>query len=127
MSGWLILALVVLVLIALAVGGAIAQRRRMEATSGGFAARLEHANEDLAAAHANDKGWDPDVLADAARSALQERHPGSTVEELTLIQVVDRPGIQDDEAHYRARVGGREAMVTMLRHDGDWIAQPIDG
>lgn len=128
MSGWLIIGLALLVLVGLAVGGAIAQRRRMEASRSGFESHLDRANVDLASAHAEDKGWDPGTLERAARGALDAQHPELTVTALTLVQVVDRPGMEDDEARYRARVDGRgDLLVTMLRHDGGWVAQRIEG
>jgi len=127
-SGWLIVGLGLLLLIALAVGGAIAQRRRMEADQGGFETHLDRANVDLASAHAEDKGWDPATLEQAVRSALHDQDPAVTVSALTLVQVVDRPGMEDDEARYRARVEGHgELLVTMLRRDGGWVAQRIEG
>ena len=128
MSGWLIIGLVLLVLLALAIGGAIAQKRRMEANRAGFEQHLDRANLDLASAHAEDKGWDPETLERAVRSALAGQHPELAVTALTLVQVVDRPGMEDDEARYRARVEGRgELLVTMSRHDGGWVAQRIEG
>lgn len=128
MSGELIIGLVLLVVVALAVGGAIAQKRRMEADRAGFGSHLDQANLDLASAHAEDKGWDPETLEAAALAALDARHPGAKVSALTLAQVVDRPGMEDDEARYRARVDGHgELLVTMLRRDGGWVAQRFEG
>lgn len=128
MPGWLIIALVLLVLVALAVGGAIAQRRRMEATRAGFESHLDRANVDLASAHAADKGWDPEALERAVRDALAAERPELTVTALTLVQVVDRPGMEDDEARYRVQARDHgELLVTMLRHGGGWVAQRIEG
>ena len=127
MSGWLILGIVVAVLVLLAVGGAIAARRRLEATSAGFTDHLERANVDLATAHAADRGWHPESLERAAAAALREHQPDARVESLTLIEVVDRPGVDEDVARYRARVaGGTELLITMVRHDGNWAAERIE-
>ena len=128
MSGATILIIVVAVLVLLAVGGAIAARRRLEASSAGFTDHLDHANVELASAHAADRGWDPDALERAAAAGLREQHPEVEVESLTLVEVVDRPGVDEDVARYRARVsGGTELLITMVRHGGRWAAERIEG
>jgi hypothetical protein len=101
--------------VALAVGGALAQRRRLEATEGRFEANLERVNDDLAAAHAQDKGWDPDRLDTAARRGVgaARQRPG----EPKLVAVVDRPGTEDDKAIFE--VGSRR--LTLGRHGDDWV------
>ena len=127
MSAWMIIGLVLLILVALAVGGAIAQRRRMEETRAGFESHLDRANLDLASAHAEDKGWDPQALEQAVRAALAAERPDLTVTALTLVQVVDRPGIGDDEARYRVSAQDRgELLVTMVRRGDGWMAQRIE-
>ena len=127
MSGWVILAVVVSILVLLAVGGAIAARRRMEASSAGFTDHLDRANVDLATAHAADRGWDPEALEHAAGAALRDRHPALGEVELTLVEVVDRPGIEEDVARYRAQApDGSEVLVTMVRRGGTWAAERIE-
>jgi hypothetical protein len=127
MSGWTVLAIVIAVLVVLAMGGAIAARRRLEASRAGFADHLERANVDLATAHATDRGWDPENLERAAAQALRERHPEREVLSLTLVEVVDRPGFEEDVARYRARVAdGTEMLVTMVRRGGGWAAERIE-
>ena len=128
MSPWTVLAIVLLILALLAVGGAIAARRRMEATRQGFADHLDQANVDLATAHAADRGWDPATLEREARESVAARHPEVQLASLTLVEVVDRPGVDQDMARYRARdVAGRELIVTMVRHGGSWAAERIEG
>jgi hypothetical protein len=127
-SGWQILLIVVIVLVLLAVGGAIAQRRRLEATGDRFAAHLDDSNVGLAAAHAEDRGWEPRALEEAARAAIAERRGGAQVSDLTLIQVVDPPGTRDDRAVFRAHMpDGMELLLTMARSDGDWYAEQLQG
>ena len=128
MSGWTVLAIIIAVLIVLAVGGAIAARRRLEASSAGFTDHLDSANVDLATAHAADRGWEPASLARAASDALRERHPEFEAASLTLVEVVDRPGIDEDVARYRARADdGTELLITMVRHGGRWAAERFEG
>ena len=103
MPTWLIVLLLVaaalVVLLALGGGLAVSRRRRRETPA--FEARLEEANRALAEAHAKDKGWEPGALHEAAQRAFAGERPGSTVREMTLVQVVDRPGIEEDEAVFR--------------------------
>lgn len=128
MSGWEIFGIVLLVLVGLAVGGAIAQRRRLEATGDRFAAHLDDANVGLAAAHAQDRGWEPRRLEDAARAAIAEQRRDAQVSDLTLVQVVDPPGTQEDRAVFRAQLAdGLELLLTMARRDGEWYAERLEG
>jgi hypothetical protein len=116
--------LIVLALILiLAVGGAIARKRQLEATEPRFQDHLEQVNHDLAAARASDRGWDPERLEAAARAAFTTAHPGTTVEAVDLIQVEDRPGTDEDKAVYRVRGGGTEATVRLGRTGDDWIPE----
>ncbi len=127
MSGWVVLAIVIAIIVVLAVGGAVAARRRLEASSAGFHDHLQRANVDLATAHAADRGWDPEALERAAGTALRERHPELDVAELTLVEVVDRPGIDEDVARYQAQTpAGGEVLVTMVRRGGTWAAERIE-
>jgi hypothetical protein len=105
------------------VGGAIAQRRRLAATETAFHQRIEQADRDLAAAHAQDKGWDRERLEAAARRVFAEQHPGHGIDELALTQVVDKPGVEADEAVFTVRGGGHEHRVVLGRHGDDWTAR----
>src|SRR5215216_7659615 len=102
MPTWLaiVLGVFVALVIILAVGGAIARRRQLAATRGRFDANLAQVNRDLAAAHAEDRGWAREGLEAAARGAyVAER--GAEPAALTLVQIVDRPGTDDDKAVFR--------------------------
>jgi len=123
-----IIIIAVVVLTLLAVGGAIAQRRRLEASGDRFAAHLDDANSDLAAAHAHDRGWEPATLEAAARAVIAEQPDAAPVHALTLVQVVDPPGKQEDRAIFRARLSDqRELLLTMARRDDVWYAVAIEG
>jgi hypothetical protein len=68
METWEIIILaVVAVIVLLAVGGAVARRRQLERSQGRFDEHLAEVNRDLAAAHAEDRGWERSLLEDAAR------------------------------------------------------------
>jgi hypothetical protein len=104
------------------VGGAIAQRRRLAATEAEFRTRIEQADQDLAAAHAADKGWDRARLEAAARRVFREQHPDHEIDDLALVQVVDMPGTESDEAVFTIRGGGHEHRIVLGRSGDDWVA-----
>jgi type II secretory pathway pseudopilin PulG len=116
-----IVVVVVAVLLLLALGGAAAQRRRMRAGDQEFRARVRQANADLAAAHAQDRGWEPGRLEAAARRAFTDRHPGVEIESIDLVQVVDRPGTDEDEAVLVVVAGGERHEVRLGRRGDEWI------
>jgi hypothetical protein len=118
MPTWLII--VIVVLIVLAVGGAIAAKRRLAATSDQFEASLQHVNRDLALARAEDRGWERTTLEAAARRAYAAERGGEPTD-LALVQVVDRPGTDDDHAVFRI---GRERL-TLGRRDGEWVLETL--
>jgi hypothetical protein len=119
MPTWLIIVLAVLVV--LAVGGFFARRALTRRTETQFRARLEQANHDLAEAAAEDKGWDRALLESAARRLYAEQRGGEPAE-LLLIEVLDRPGTDEDYAIFRA--GGD--TLTLGRRDGDWVLESLN-
>ena len=123
MPTWLIIILAVLLV--LAVGGAFARRRQLAASQGRFDANLLGVNRDLAAAHAEDRGWERSSLEDAARRAYAGERDGADPGELELMQVVDRPGTDEDKAIFRAGPGGRERL-TLGRRDGQWVLEALE-
>ena len=114
MPTWLIIVLVVLLL--LAVGGVIARRMFNRRTEADFSAQLEQANHDLAEAAALDRGWDRETLEAAARRCYAEKE-GAEPPELLLVEVLDRPGTEEDEAIFR--VGQR--LLRLGRREGGWV------
>jgi hypothetical protein len=113
---WLIIVLVVLIV--LAVGGAIARRAQLARTRAAFEATLEKANRDLATAAAEDRGWDRDTLEAAARRVFAAER-GAEPHSLTLVEVVDRPGTDEDRAVFRT---GHEHL-TLGRRGGEWVGE----
>ena len=116
----------VVVLIALVLGflGARARDRRQAAT---FDERVRAADAALAQAAALDRGWHRGTMEDAARAALSESRPEWKYGPLLLVLVDDRPGIEEDRAHFVA-VGdaGEEARVVLCRQGDRWVAESID-
>jgi hypothetical protein len=112
---WLII--VIVVLIVLAAGGIIARSRQLARTRPAFERSLTQADHDLAAAAAADRGWDRARIEAAARRIYAERHV-SEPRSLTLVEVLDRPGTDADEAVFDAQ---GERLVLGRRGD-EWIA-----
>ena len=104
----------------LALGGAVMLRRRREAGEPAFAAEIERANRDLAAAHAADNGWEPSRVTEAARSAFAEQRPGASIAAIELVQVIDPPGTDDDKAVFRVQSDGGEHRLTLGRQGDAW-------
>ena len=126
MSTWeIVVVAVVIVLIVLAVGGAIARRRQLEATQGRFDANLEQVNHDLAVARADDRGWERSTLLDAVRRTYAAERDGADAGEIQLIQVLDRPGTDDDKAVFSVGPDGRERL-TLGRRDGQWVLEALE-
>jgi hypothetical protein len=119
---WLIIVIVVFVL--LAVGGAVARARQLQRSRPAFDASLEQVNRDLAAAAAQDRGWDRATLEEAARRIYASERGGEP-ESLVLIEVLDRPGTDEDKAVFRIESAGNRELLTLGRRDGDWVHETI--
>jgi hypothetical protein len=117
-SSWLIILIVVLLV--LAIGGAFARARQLRRSRPAFEASLEHVNRDLAAAAAEDRGWDRDTLETAARRIYAEQR-GADPPELVLVEVIDRPGTDQDQAVFRCG----DAHLTLGRRDGEWVSDTL--
>jgi hypothetical protein len=120
---WLVVVIVVVValVVILSALGAVVVSRRNRANEGSFAAQLDEANTALAAARAEDRGWERANLERAARAAHEARHPGADVRKLHLIQVVDRPGTEADEARFRLVDAHGEHDILLGRRGDDWV------
>jgi type II secretory pathway pseudopilin PulG len=122
-----LLAILIIVFVVLAVvffvGGYIAAGRRREVRETKLLESIKAADEALAQARAGDRGWDLTLLQTAAREAYADRFDGREPEELHLIQVVDKPGTEADEAVFRAIEGHREEDVVLGREGDRWVAR----
>ena len=120
MPTWLIIVLAVLFL--LFVGGIIAASRRRKATQERFEIDLQRVNRELAEAHAQDRGWERAALEASAREAYAAQHDGAEPAELELVQVIDKPGTDEDKAVFYC---GSERL-TLGRRDGEWVLEALD-
>jgi hypothetical protein len=117
----IVIVVVAIVLIVLIVGGLVAGGRRARHEKPDLQATLRDADRALANAQAEDRGWDRDVLEAAARGAFAERSPAQ-VRELLLVQVVDRPGTDADEAVFLVITDAGSEEIVLLRRDDGWGA-----
>jgi hypothetical protein len=122
------LAVVLVVLVALVVllviGGLIASGRRRKDDESALRAELEAANELLAQAHAQDKGWERASLEQAAREAFARRSHAEA-RELHLVQVVDRPGTEEDQAVFRVVTDHGAEYVHLHRRGDAWVGEDV--
>jgi type II secretory pathway pseudopilin PulG len=122
-STFAVVVIVVLgVLVLLAVGGYVASGRRAARRESTLQPELEAANQALATAHAQDRGWERSLLEEAARSAFAERS-GASVRELQLVQVVDRPGTDEDEAVFRVVTDHGSEYLHLDRRGDRWVSR----
>jgi hypothetical protein len=118
---WLVILIAVLVvlIVLLAIGGYVAVRRRARAQEARFATGVDEANRRLAAAHAEDKGWDPVALREAAARIFAEQRPGVAVRTMELVQVEDLPGIEEDRAVFRFETADDGSHQLTVGRTGD--------
>jgi type II secretory pathway pseudopilin PulG len=120
-----VLAIVIIViavlLVGLMVGGLAASARRHREEESELRTTLLEADRALAQARAEDHGWERTALESAARGAFAERSPAH-VRELLLVQVVDRPGIEEDQAVFRVVTDAGSEEIVLLRHGDGWTA-----
>ncbi len=115
-----IIVLVALIVIALLFAGGDARRQPSARQAVGKPARADRGGRRGARrSRAQDRGWERATIEAAARAAVAPRE----VQELHLVQVVDKPGTDADQAVFRV-VGadGAESTVTLGRRDGAWVA-----
>jgi len=122
-----VLAIILIVLAALLlllfIGGFIANARRARAREADLRLQIEAADQALAQARAGDRGWDLEHLQAAARSAFAAAHGGHEPDRMDLVQVVDRPGTEADEAVFRCAHGHHEHDVVLGREGEQWVAR----
>src|SRR3954467_118606 len=118
--GIIIIAFVVVVIVLTCLGAWVMRKRQAESAEGSDQ-RLVAANEALADARAEDRGWDLPALEEAARSVVAQKHPNVNVRKLHLVQVIDKPGTEDDQARFHVDVAmGRDFEVLLGRRGGEW-------
>jgi hypothetical protein len=120
-----LIAIVVLVLLFF-IGGLLAARARARRQAGTFYQHIKAADEALEQARAVDRGWHRDTMESAARAAISESRPGWGYDDLHLVLVDDRPGVEEDRAHFVAIGDDEETRVILARQGDRWVAERIE-
>jgi hypothetical protein len=121
----IIVIVVVVLLVLLIVGGLIANARRARSGEDDLHVALGEADRALALARAEDRGWERSALEAAAREAFAARSPAD-VRELLLVQVVDRPGTEEDQCLFRVVTDAGSEEILLVRHEDAWgAAEPL--
>jgi type II secretory pathway pseudopilin PulG len=115
----IIIVVFVLLAVLLFVGGLIATGRRSRNDEEILRAVLREADQALAQARADDRGWDRSTLEAAAREAFAARSPAE-IRELMLLQVVDRPGTEEDQALFRVVTDAGSEEILLQRQGDAW-------
>ncbi len=128
MPTWLIVVIAALLGLAavFAIGGAIVVARRNRGQDATFDAVVEEANRRLAAAHAEDKGWEPSALRTSAQRLYASARPGAVVERLELVAVRDEPGTDNDQAVFRVTTADGPGSIRLGRRGGEWVADAVE-
>lgn len=117
----IVLIVLAVILVVFIGGGMLVAARRAKQAEAELKAKIAKADHALAAAHAGDNGWVAEQMEAAARASWEG--DGETVAEAHLVQVVDRPGTDADEAVYKlVGVGGTERDVRIRRTGDAWTA-----
>ncbi len=108
------------------IGGLVAVRVRSDQESDVYAEHVRAADQALQQARASDRGWDRELMEGVARLALSDSRPDFPFRDLRLVLVEDRPGVEEDRAHFVALGPGGEATVVLGRQGGSWVAEIVD-
>jgi hypothetical protein len=124
MATWLLIVIIVVavLIVVFLIGGVVAVGRRSRATEGRLLADVTSANEQLAQARAVDRGWDRETIDTAARAAHLAARPEATISGVHLVQVIDRPGTDDDEAVVHIHDDTGEHTLRLGRRGDEWYA-----
>jgi hypothetical protein len=116
----IVVIVIVLLVLVLGIGGFIANGRRHRADDPALRSEVDAANEALAHARASDKGWEREILDAACRAAFAERS-AAEIRELQLVQVVDKPGTEEDQAVFRVVTDHGSEYLHLDRHGDTWV------
>jgi hypothetical protein len=126
MSVLAIVAIVVGVLVILFfIGGLLAVRTRGRRDADTFLAHVREADVALEQARASDRGWHRETMEAAARAAVADARPGWSFDDLHLVLVDDRPGTEEDRAHFVAMGTDDQVRVILARQGDRWVLERV--
>lgn len=108
------------------IGGALAVRTRNRRQAGVYDEHVREADQALEQARASDRGWHRETMEAAARDALTASRTGWSYDDLHLVLVDDRPGVEEDRAHFVAIGPDGECRVVLARDGDRWVAERVD-
>ena len=108
------------------IGGVLGVRALARHQAPTFEGHVRAADEALEQARAQDRGWHRETMEAAAHAAIAEARPGWTYENLQLVLVDDRPGVEEDRAHFVAGGSDGQARVILARQGDRWLAERVD-
>jgi hypothetical protein len=117
-----VVAIVLGVILVLFILGFAANARMRRAREKSVEEHIAAADQALAEARALDRGWDPGLLETAARTAFASRRPGVEPDRLDLVQVVDRPGTDEDRAWMLVTHAAGAEEIELHRTGDTWAA-----
>jgi hypothetical protein len=121
-----VLIVVGVVLVLFFIGGVLGVRARSRRQAGSYAEHVAAADQALEQARAVDRGWHRETMEEAARAAIGESRPGWSYDSLHLVLVDDRPGVEEDRAHFVAMAPDGEVRVILARQGDRWVAERVD-
>jgi len=121
-----VLLVVAAVLILFFVGGLIGARRHYATGGADWRRHVSEADRALEEARAADRGWDREHLEAAARTALHSERPEHGYEDLHLVLVDDRPGVEEDRAEMMATGPAGTVLLRLARRSSGWEVERID-
>jgi hypothetical protein len=113
------------VLVVFFIGGLLAVRARTRRQAGTFDQHVREADEALEQARALDKGWHRETMEGVARDAVAQTRPGWSYDDLQLVLVEDRPGIEEDRAHFVAMASDDQVRVILARDGDNWVLAEV--
>jgi hypothetical protein len=108
------------------IGGLVAVRVRDRRLGDQFYDDLRAADVALEQARAVDRGWHRETMEGVARAAVDRARPGWPYDDLHLVFVDDRPGVEEDRAHFVALGAEGEARVILARQGDQWVAERVE-
>jgi len=122
----IVLIVIGVLLVLFFIGGLLAVRTRAQRQAGTFYEHIRAADEALEQARAIDKGWERETMEAAARAAVDQARPGWAYDDLHLVFVDDRPGVEEDRAHFVAMGPDGQSRVVLARQGESWVAEQVE-
>jgi hypothetical protein len=114
------------VLVLFFIGGLLGARIRDRRGAGSYAEHVAEADAALEQARAGDRGWHREAMEGAARTAIAEARGDWDFKDLHLVLVDDRPGTEEDRAHFVAVGPEGECRVVLAREGDRWVAERVE-